>query len=101
MNKVITDKLEELKALCKKHDVKTMHVFGSACHSHFNEQSDIDFLISFDNIPFDQYTDNYFELHYKLQDLFDRKIDLLTDKSISNPYFIQSINQSKQLIYAN
>jgi len=101
MNKVITDKLNELKSLCKKYDVKTMHVFGSACSAHFNDQSDIDFLISFKNIPFDQYTDNYFELHYKLQDLFGRNIDLLTDKSLSNPYFIQSVNNTKKLIYAN
>ena len=75
MNKVITDKLDVLKMLCKKYDVKTMYVFGSVCSTQFNDQSDLDFLISFKNIPFDQYTDNYFELHYQLQDLFGRKID--------------------------
>jgi len=101
MNKVITDKLDVLKMLCKKYDVKTMYVFGSVCSTQFNDQSDLDFLISFKNIPFDQYTDNYFELHYQLQDLFGRKIDLLTEKSLSNPYFIQSINNNKKLIYAS
>ncbi|MDR2801711.1 MAG: nucleotidyltransferase domain-containing protein, partial [Prevotellaceae bacterium] len=62
--------------------------------------SDIDFLISFDNLSIEQYTDNYFELYYQLQRLFGRKIDLLTDKSLSNPYFIESVEASKQLIYA-
>ena len=101
MNKVITDKLDILQLLCKKYDVKTMYVFGSVCTTQFDDQSDLDFLISFNNIPFDRYTDNYFELHYKLQDLFGRKIDLLTEKSLSNPFFTQSVNKSKKLIYAS
>ena len=101
MNGIITDKIDKLKLLCKAYNVKTMHVFGSVCTTKFNDSSDIDFLISFEDIPFDQYTDNYFDLHYKLQDLFGRNIDLLTDKSLSNPYFIQNLDKSKQLIYAS
>jgi len=101
INKIITEKLDKLKTLCKLYNVKTMYVFGSACTAKFSDRSDIDFLISFEDIPFDQYTDNYFDLHYKLQDLFGKDIDLLTDKSLSNPYFIQNINKSKQLIYAS
>lgn len=77
-----------------------MYVFGSVCTDAFTESSDIDILISFDNISIDQYTENYFELHYKLQSLFGRKIDLLTDKSLSNPYFIKGIERTKQLVYA-
>lgn len=77
-----------------------MYAFGSVCSDQFTEDSDIDFLISFENISFEQYTDNYFELHYKLQELFNRKIDLITENSLSNPYFIKGVDQSKQLIYA-
>ena len=77
-----------------------MYVFGSVCTNRFNDRSDIDFLISFDNLSIEQYTDNYFELYYQLQRLFGRKIDLLTDKSLSNPYFIESVEASKQQIYA-
>jgi len=100
MNKIIIDKLEELKTLCKTYSVKSMYVFGSASTNRFNDRSDIDFLISFDTISLEQYADNYFDLHEKLQDLFHREIDLLTDKSLSNPYFIESVEESKQLIYA-
>jgi predicted nucleotidyltransferase len=78
-----------------------MHVFGSVCTDKFNDNSDIDILISFDNLSIDKYTDNYFDLHYKLEDLFGRKIDLVTDKSLSNPYFIKGLEQTKQLIYAS
>lgn len=100
MNKVLIDKHAELIDLCKLFRVKKMHVFGSASTDDFNETSDIDLLIEFDDLTIEQYTDNYFDLHYKLQDLFGRKIDLLTEKSLSNPYFIKGIEQTKQLVYA-
>jgi hypothetical protein len=100
MDRVVLDRLDELKRLCNIYSVKSMYVFGSVCTDKFNDNSDIDILISFDNLSIEKYTDNYFELHYKLQDLFGRKIDLLTDKSLSNPYFIKGLEQTKQLIYA-
>ena len=100
MDRVVLDRLDELKRLCNIYSVKSMYVFGSVCTDKFNDNSDIDILISFDNLSIEKYTDNYFELHYKLQDLFGRKIDLLTDKSLSNPYFIKGMEQTKQLIYA-
>ncbi len=100
MNKIVTDKLNELKQLCKYYDVRSMYAFGSVCTDKFTEHSDIDFLISFNNLSIDQYADNYFDLHYKLQDLFARQIDLVTESSLSNPYLIKGIEQTKQLIYA-
>ncbi|MEY2905522.1 MAG: hypothetical protein RJA52_1538 [Bacteroidota bacterium] len=100
MIKLIQSKKRDLERLCKKYDVKTMYVFGSAVSDNFNQSSDIDFLISFKEIPFDKYTDNFFELHEKLEELFHRKVDLLTERSLSNPYFIESIENTKQLLYA-
>lgn len=97
---LIENNKKELHQLCKKYDIKTMHVFGSATTSEFNNSSDIDILISFKELDFEKYTDNYFELHEKLQNLFDRKVDLITERSLSNPYFIQSIEKTKQLLYA-
>ncbi len=100
MLSLIKNKIDELQLLCEKYDVKSMYLFGSATTEKFNDSSDIDILISFKEIPFEKYTDNYFELHEMLEKLFNRKIDLLTEKSLSNPYFIQSIEKTKQLVYA-
>ncbi|MCF8373619.1 MAG: nucleotidyltransferase domain-containing protein [Bacteroidales bacterium] len=100
MNRILIDKINDLEQLCKIHKVKTMYGFGSVCTANFKESSDIDFLISFDNVPIDDYADNYFDLHYQLQDLFNRRIDLITEKTLSNPYFIKGIEQTKTLIYA-
>lgn len=90
----------ELQCLCEQHDIQTMYVFGSATTADFNELSDIDILISFKEISFDKYTDNYFELHEKLESLFKKRVDLLTERSLINPYFIKSVEQTKQLLYA-
>ncbi|MCK5825307.1 MAG: nucleotidyltransferase domain-containing protein [Ichthyobacteriaceae bacterium] len=44
-----------------------MNIFGSAVFDKFNDKSDIDFLIKFsEELSSEQYSDNYFELHYKL-----------------------------------
>ncbi len=100
MNRILIDKIEELKRLCKLYKVRSMYAFGSVCTERFSEKSDIDFLISFDDLSIEQYTDNYLELHYKLEDLFNHPIDLLTENSLSNPYFVKAVEQTKRLIYA-
>ena len=82
MQRLIEDNIKDLKVICQIYDVKTMYVFGSACTDKFNDSSDIDILVSFKNITIKKYTDNYFELHYKLEELFGRKIDLLTENSL-------------------
>lgn len=96
----IEQKKNELIVLCQSLGIEKLYVFGSAVSTRFKEDSDIDFLISFsDKLTINQYTDNYFTLHYELRSLFNRKTDVVTDKMLSNPYFIESVNESKQLIY--
>jgi len=45
------------------------------------------------------YADNYFEVAEKFELILNRPVDLITDKSLKNPYFIDSVNQSKTLLY--
>tara|TARA_R110002050_G_scaffold129000_1_gene250403 strand:+ start:1949 stop:2269 length:321 start_codon:yes stop_codon:yes gene_type:complete len=100
MQGIIKNRITDLRDLCKSLGVQRLHVFGSAVTKDFNSDSDIDFLISFSKtLTVREYTDNYFSIQYKLRDLFKRNIDLVTERTLSNPYFIESINESKQLIY--
>ncbi len=100
MQAILEQHIEEVKLLCKTFNIKRLYAFGSVVSELFNDQSDIDFLISFsDNVSIEEYTANYFSLHYKLRELFHREIDIITENSLSNPYFIQSINATKKLIY--
>ena len=75
-------------------------MYLARCTNNFTDQSDIDILIGFKDITIEKYTDNYFDLHRELEKLFQRKIDLVTLNSLSNPYFIASIEETKQLLYA-
>jgi len=100
MASVVFDKISLLKVLCIAYDVKTMYVFGSACTDRFKADSDIDMLLSFKELSIEKYTDNYFALHEELEKLFGRKVDLVTENSLSNPYFIQRVEETKQLLYA-
>jgi len=99
MQRILIDNIEILKTLCLKYNVKSLYAFGSVCTEKFNENSDIDLLISFKPMNYGDYADAYFELAEKFENIFKRPVDLVTDKSLGNPYFIESINQTKTPIY--
>jgi len=97
---ILEQKKNELRNICQAFHVKRMYVFGSLILNTFNKDSDIDLLISFaDGLSVEEYVNNYFSLHDKLRDLFNRDIDIITETTLSNPYFIESINESKVLMY--
>ncbi len=100
MNTILENKLPEVFALFEKNKVKNAYIFGSICTEHFSEHSDIDFLISFNEElePLEK-GENWWNLFYALQEIFHREIDLLTEDSLQNPYFIEVLNQTKIPIY--
>lgn len=99
MQGLLTENIDRIKALCVSHNVKSLFAFGSVCTDRFNEESDVDLLISFNPMEYGEYADTYFELAEKFESILNCRVDLVTDKSLSNPYFIESINQTKILIY--
>lgn len=99
MQRLLLDNIDQIKALCVDYNVKSLFAFGSVCTDRFNETSDVDLLISFKPMDYGDYADTYFDLAEKFENLFLRHVDLVTDKSLSNPYFIDSVNQTKTLLY--
>ena len=89
-----------LAQLCLQNKVKSLYAFGSVLTNRFNSDSDIDMVVDIDSTNPLEYADNYFNLKFALQDLFDRPVDLLENKAIRNDYLRQEIDNSKQLIYA-
>ena len=86
--------------MCVTLGVSKLYVFGSAVSGDFRNDSDIDFLITLsEDLTTEQYTDNYFKLQYKLRELFHREIDIVAERTLSNPFFIESIDETKELIY--
>jgi len=64
----------------RKYRVKKIGVFGSFARGEGKEGSDIDVLIEFEDGH--KTFDNYMDLKYFLEDLFSRKVDLVTVKAL-------------------
>ena len=101
MTQVIEQNRNKLTELCRRYFVSKLDVFGSAAAGDFDEQtSDIDFLVEFDKSVKQNRFDNFFALHEELQKLFGRPVDLVEPGGLKNPYFIESVNQTRKKIYA-
>ena len=88
-----------IKKLCEKYRVRTFSAFGSVTREDFNDDSDIDFVVDFDeNDPF-EYTDLYFQLKENLEKLLKRQIDLIEERGIKNQFFRKELNETKVLSY--
>ena len=85
---------------CKNHNVKYLYAFGSSTTNKFDhKKSDIDLLVEIDSSdPLDR-GEKLISLWDKFEDIFKRKVDLLTESSIKNPYLRKSIDSTKILIY--
>ncbi|MBF0119588.1 MAG: nucleotidyltransferase domain-containing protein [Desulfobacterales bacterium] len=99
MNKLLENNLDKISKYCKDYEVEKLYAFGSITTDNFSDNSDIDLLIKFKKIPYEKYADNYFILHEIFENFFNRKVDLLTENSLLNPYFIKKINQTKIVLY--
>lgn len=88
--------LSEIKTLLRKYAVTSAYLFGSSTKKVQHKNSDIDILIRFKNdLDYETYSNNYFELLHSLQALLKMDVDLIAEETLSNPYLIQSIDQSK------
>jgi len=102
MTQVIEQNRNKLAELCRKYCVSRLDVFGSAAAGDFDEQtSDIDFLVEFDKSVKQNRFDDFFALHEELQKLFNRSVDLVEPGGLKNPYFIDSVNQTRKKIYVS
>lgn len=91
--------LDSIQTLCEKHHVEKLYLFGSAAKGTMTEGSDVDLLVKFKEMKTSDYFENFLGLKSELQRIFGRKIDLVELQTLKNPVLIDSINQSKELIY--
>lgn len=84
--KLIENNIQAIIALCKKHKVNKLFVFGSILTNRFNDDSDVDLVADFKKAEVEDYFDNYFDFKYSLEDLLGREVDLLEEQTIKNPY---------------
>ena len=96
MEALVSDKIDAVKGLFKKYGAKRAYLFGSAAAGRMNKESDVDFLFSFpEDMDFGAYADNYFALAEALEELLGKKVDLVAEKTLKNPFLIQSIEKNR------
>jgi hypothetical protein len=63
--KLIEMNIDKIIALCRKYKVAKLWVFGSILTPRFDDESDVDLLVDFDEQHIDllDYADNFFQVY--------------------------------------
>ena len=100
INPHILSFIPSLIEIFKKNKVKDAYLFGSAITEKFNDESDVDFLINFqDNLAPLEKGELWWILHDSIRESLNREVDLVSEKALKNPYLIDEINATKVKIY--
>lgn len=98
---IIEQKKDEIAALCRQYRVRALWVFGSAVTDAFDpERSDLDFLVDLGDYD-EMVHRRFFGLLHELERLLGRQVDLLTVRSIDNPYFEEELQATRMLLYGS
>lgn len=100
ITELINRNREDFIRLCKEHQVKYLYAFGSSVSDNFNfETSDIDLQVEIEEPDPISKGEKLLSLWDNLEEFFNKKVDLLTNPDIKNPYLKQSVDSTKVLIY--
>ena len=100
--KLIEMNIDKIIALCKKYKVAKLWVFGSILTPRFNDESDVDFLVDFDEQHIDllDYADNFFNFIHEIEAVVGRKVDMVVNKSIKNRFFRKEVDETRRLLWS-
>ena len=93
---------KEIKQFCRKWNIRELSLFGSSLTDKFNNESDIDILVSFnENSHYGLF--ELAEMKSDLEKIYGRDVDLVTRKSVeksSNYIRRESILSNLKSIFA-
>jgi predicted nucleotidyltransferase len=100
MSSVLDKNKGRLAEVCRRFGVRRLEVFGSAARGDFDPaKSDFDFIVSFADKTPGTYANRSFDFAAAVELLLGRKIDLLTERCIRNPYCRREIEAARQIVY--
>ena len=92
--------LPALHDLCRRFGVRRLDLFGSAATGAFREdESDLDFVVACADTRSPGYADRYLDLAEALEARLGRDVDLVTERSIENPYFRRAVDATRRPVY--
>lgn len=90
---------EKAAPLCARHKVSSLRLFGSVARGEARDDSDLDFCVTFEDLPPTEYSRQFFGLLHDLEDTFHSAVDLLTDSSIRKKSLRKSLQYEGVAIY--
>jgi hypothetical protein len=92
--------LDQIKAFKDKWRIEEFSLFGSVLREDFGPESDIDVLVTFDeDAPWSLL--DVAEMKLELEEIFSRKVDLVEEPAIKNPYRREEILSTRQVVHVN
>ena len=99
MDTILPSSREALVGLCRRWRILELSVFGSVARDSSRADSDVDLLFTFrSDAPWS--TLDLVDLREELASLFGKRVDLVEEKAIRNPYRKASILRDKSILYA-
>lgn len=99
MHPLIQKNRETLTALCSRHGVRRLEIFGSAAGPGA-AVNDFDFLVEFQPSSPSVHSTSYFGLLFDLEDTLKLPVDLVELPAVTNPFFLRSIEPQRQVLFA-
>lgn len=91
----------DLVDACRRFGVVRLDVFGSAARGDFDRTtSDVDFLVEIEPPEGMSRFEAYFGLKEALEALLGCPVDLVAPSALSNPYFAQAVERTREPLYA-
>ena len=92
-------KLELLRELCERYGLERLELFGSAARGAFNPtSSDLDFIVQMKGRREPGYARRFYEFAEAIETLYGRRVDLLTELMIKNPYFKAEVEKERRVL---
>jgi predicted nucleotidyltransferase len=90
----------EIGALCQRHNVRRLDLFGSAAReTDFTATSDVDLLVEFDDQRGEPSFHDFLEFREALSRIIGRHVDLTMSGAVRNPYLRAAIERSRLSIH--
>ena len=95
----ITIPEERIRDFCQRWKIAELSVFGSVLREDFRPDSDADLLVTFANdAQWSLY--DWVDMIAELRELFGRDVDVLSSRSLRNPFRRREILRTRKTLYA-
>jgi hypothetical protein len=91
---------QRIRDFCQRWKIAELSVFGSVLREDFRPDSDVDVLVTFaEDSQWSLY--DWVDMIAELREIFGRDVDLLSSRSLRNPFRRREILRTRETLYAS